>query len=493
MKWSWKARVFFSSLLLFGILGFAGESVSISVSGEDKLASALEEALALRKQGVTVTVSLAPGKYRVPLHLDGEGVPPGVRVGELTVRAEIPESVFFTEGILLPHWKPDTFRTRRHLVSWGSPNLRRHFLFMNGAWLTQEWVRERLDPWEYWISQQDGSVLLATPDAEATPLNSVVAASRKSESTLLIQNMSNLVLEGLVFEYDFAPEGGGFLSTPHITDSRNLVFRDCSFLRNQVGLRVLNASDLFFENCRFQYSAEQGLVFSESQNVTLTDVIISHNGHLEPEARSNLAFGFALVLRAHSGSFSLRRSQVKNNPGGIFIHNSGQSLLSLQDVILGYQSDFGISLVGGSPEFLMQGCRLGRNGGTGILVDLGEIPRASPPVQIVDCILFADQGGPLLDIQSGRVLLSDSIMESRSVDQDLLVLSNAGEFKGSRNLYFHRRRPDTAFNGASFPQWADNEFPENGSRFADPLFLDTESLDFDLSFKSPWFQGEPRE
>lgn len=489
MKWLLKVSLLSFLGFLWGVPGAWGEVLALSVTGDSDLTSTLKEALRIQEEGMDVTVTLAPGIYRTPLRLIGKTGPFDPSPGQLIVRAEFPGSVFFSEGIPLREWGADTFRTYRHTITWDSRNHRRHFLFFDGAWLSQEWVRERLDPWEYWISQEENALILAVPPGKVGSPDRVVVASRSSEPTLLIKNVINLTLEGLTFEYDFGAQGAVNYSTPQVVDSRQLIFRDCAFLRNQVGLRVLNSTSIAFHDCRFQFSAEQALLLSGCSDVELRNATLSHNGFLEPEARARLAFGYALVLRNLSGALTVKRSRISDNPAGIFIYDSLDAQVSLEDLVVGYHKDFGISIVGGDPEISLTRSRIGRNGEAGIYLDIqGGRNSASGLLKIKESIFFTERGGPLLTIENGRTILNTSILESRDPRRELFSLGSGGSLRGEDNLYYHTQNEDTAFNGLSFSDWRTDPAREKGGIFADPLFLDTEALDFDLSFESPWFQ-----
>ena len=489
MRWLQKVSLLSVLSLLSGLLGVRGETTALSVTEDSDLTAALEEALKLQEEGKDVTVTLAPGTYRNPLRLVGKTGSPRVPPGKLRVRAQIPGSVFFSEGIPLRDWVGDTFRTYRHALTWDSKNDRRHFLFLEGAWLSQEWVRERLDPWEYWISREETALVLAVPQGVEGSPGGVVVASRNPEATLLIKSVSNLTLEGLIFEYDFGSEGAIGYSTPQIVDSRQVRFRDCFFLRNQVGLRVLNSSQIAFHNCRFQFSAEQGLLLSGCSDVELTNATLTHNNHLEPEAGPRLAFGYALVVRNLSENLTVKRSRISDNPAGLFIQDSLGAQVFLEDLVVGYHQDFGISIVGGDPDLSLTRSRIGRNGEAGIYLDIpGGRNSSSGTLKIEESIFFTERGGPLLTLENGRTMLNASILESRDPHRGLFTLGTGASFRGRGNLYFHSENEETAFNGYSFSEWRTDPTREKGGVFADPLFLDTEALDFDLSFESPWFQ-----
>lgn len=460
----------------------------IPVRTDAELESALARALELQADGEAVTLVLAPGQYRTPLHLVRDTALPG-SLPTLTVMAEIPGSAIFTEGVRLKDWEEDSFRTWRHALPWKAEGSGPLHLFYDGAWLSREWVRERLDPWEYWVDLELGEIVLAVPVGSEADFGRLQLAGRSAEARLLIRNAAQVVLEGLTFEYDFAGNQPTLFSTPQIVDSRSVTLRGCAFLRNQTGLRVLNVEELRLEECRFQFSGEQGLSVRGSSNVGVKGVNISHNGKLEPEAVQGKVFGHALAILEPQGSHGVEQGRITDNTAGVYLGEVTGVEIRFENLVVGYHRGNGYTLVGKAGKTTIRDNRIGRNRGSAILLEQDFEMERAPAVRVENSILFAGrEGDVLINLIRGTFSLTDSIVESRAEGKALIEISGAVGYRGEGNLFYHRGTPESAFNGGSFEAWALDPGRERESRFADPQFLNTETLDFDMAFESPWFE-----
>lgn len=472
-------------LLPVTLLGLVRE---VSVDSDEALERTLEAIPGWREAGEAVEVVLEPGTYRVPLRLSGPELPDHDEPPRLLViRARIPGSVHFTEGLELNEWQTESFRIWSHALPDPVTEAAPLRLFYDGAWLKQATARATMNPWEFLVVPREGLLLVAIPDSAPVRFEDFRLAARKPGTLLLLQRMQNVVLEGLVFSYDFPGPGVQLFESPHIVSSSDIELRNCRFLWNQRGLRILDSSQVRLLDCHFQFNGEQGLAVTRGSAVEIRGAVISHNGRLEPQAQPEFAFGHALVLEDLQGPTLVARSRIHDNTSGLLVREGRGQSLRLQHLVIGHHRGFGLVLSGTSAVVEGSGLRIGRNGGPGLWIDATGYAD-SPPVRLHDCIFFEVDGDTVIEVRKGRLRLRESIVESRSAGGWLLRMGSESEFRGRGNLYFHREGQKKVFNGKGFDRWRLDPEREEGSRFADPQFLNTETLDFDMDFSSPWFQ-----
>lgn len=440
--------------------------------------------------GEDVLVTLETGRYVQGIRLVRPvGEPDSEGVGSITIRAGQRGKAVFSESKPLLEWEKINFRTYVHPFPEPLPEDSQLFLFYDGAWLEQRQRRIQIETWDTYLSARPPQVYLAIPEDAEPDFSKIAMAAREPEPLLRIEGFANVVLDGLVFEYDFAGQDNHFPG-PFIGRCRNVTIQDCSFRQNLRGLEVLEVDGLAIRDCEFRGSGFQGVLIGYSSDVDLVGLTITHNGQLSGRTRELVDSDFANVTIVHPrGHHRLARTRLSDGYAGVVVDEIRGGELLLEELVLGYHEGPGIHLEGSLGGVSVANNRVGYNRG-GALVLVGELAnRAGLTAEVSGNIFFQAEGGPVIRLKDATLKLQGNIVVSRSDSSPLFKLDGVAVYEGSGNLFFHRNLGDTAFNGVNFGTWAaDPDHPESNSAYGDPLFLDTENLEFDMDFQSPWYR-----
>lgn len=471
-------------LILLSVLPLAAAR-EVHIHTDLELAAALREVPVWRAAGEEVELVLAPGEYRTPLRLAGPVLPDSDEPPrQLTIRASEPGRTVFSEAIRLENWEQLSFRVWQHVLP---DTARSGRLFYDGAWLRQAADRERMNRWEYLVEPEVGTVLIAIPEGAAVDFSAFRWASGRPGGLLLLQRVENARLSGLTFAYDFPAAGTTLFDGPSLVSCRQIEIVDCRFLWNQRGLRVLDVDTLRILDSRFQHNGEQGLHLSQVSDLELRGLVISHNGRLESVAQPGLPFGHAVVVENLRGNATIAHTRIHDNTAGFLLLHGNGFAVRMQHLVIGHHRGAGLALAGRAPMLVGAELRVGRNGGPAIDLQAPD-PVGGRAMQISESIFFSASGDPVIAVGFGTLQLERCIVESRVPGGWLFRLDGNGSLTGRDNLYFHRDGSDRVFNGESFQRWTLDPDRDGGSRFEDPQFLNTETLDFDMDFSSPWFR-----
>ncbi len=478
--------------ILFTVPGAADETRVLSAGPEaGELETALEQAWHWKQEGMDVEVILEPGVYTKPIRVSGDRAGadgPEPEPGWLTLKAESPGTATFSEAVRLEDWEQLNFRTWVHPFALDTPDDGRVALFYDRAWLTQRDRRNQLEVWNVFIATDRKLLYLAVPEDAPWDPGKIRLARRDPCPLLHLEGVRKIRLEGLVFEYDFSSGRKARAAGPFIGDCREIVLEDCRFLQNERGIEIQDTIGVYMRNCEVAGSGFQGVLTRDTAGLVLVGTTLRHNGNLADTGGGG-AFDFAnFACRNPLGKVSISRSRISDGYAGLVFLGLNASDIVLSDLVVGYHEDAGFHFSGDALNICLRNSRVGRNQGAALRLSAQRTRGGGPELTVDGTIFFAGSGGPLLDLEAGSVNLSGCILESRSAEQPAIRVADGTAYAGSGNLWWHAAAPGTAFNGADWDAWTAKEGRETGSRFADPLFLDTENLDFDIDFESPWFR-----
>ncbi len=478
-----------SALGLLLILPMLGRTETITVQPvrgdlEEKVAQALN----LKHAGVDVILELQPGKYHAGLHLETfRGEAPEERdEGWLTVRPARNGTVMFSEGEIISDWEKLNFRTYQHRLARGVPGDGAVFLFYDQAWLSQRTQRIQLEVWDYWVDPEQHTIQWAIPEGAEPSWAKLVMVQRNPRPLLSLCGVSKVRLEDLQFEYDFSGVDSGDAG-PVVRGCDRVEILGCEFLQNERGLSLYDSSRITISDTSLRQSGGAGLALRNCSDVTLSGITLVYSGQKRLTHQSGAAIEPGLKVEQHKGAFLLIRSRISDGVSGVFLQSASPLDAEVRDSVLGYHEEYGIQVMAESGSFRLINNRIGRNKGEALWIR-DNLNGAAFRVEARGNVFFgAEDSKPLLSVNSGAYHMEGNILETRSMAHPLIYLGSNGRFSGTGNLYFHRNLPDTAFSGMSFMSWSSVPDRENASFFGDPMFLDTENLEFDMSFESPWF------
>ena len=225
----------------------------------------------LKKASVPTTVLIHPGTYRESIKLPIRDIKSDVKIvfqGTEKGKVIISGSDIWTDWVKQPgsniythNWPYDWGTVRNPWTSYDQKLdeivRRREMIFVNGELLKQVLNHNELEENSFFVSETENKAYI-WPSRDTDISKSIVEVAVRS-GLFIVRTRSNLEIRGLVFQHD---NSGVDDKAVQIHSSKNTIVEDCYFVWNNWG----------------------GLVFFDSQNITVRRNVANYNGAKGMEA-----------------------------------------------------------------------------------------------------------------------------------------------------------------------------------------------------------------
>lgn len=380
---------------------------------------------------------------------------------------------------------------------------RREMIFADGKLLAQVLSMQELKTNSFYVDEEKVTVYVSlAPD---TKIDDTVIEVASRSSLLKVDGKRNVTLRGLVFQHGNSPVG-------------------------ESAVAINGSSHILIEESKLQWNNWSGLEFRSTNNITLRRNTVSANGGSgitlwkvktllfeDNETSANnwrgakgKFYGWAVAgvksMRVHDGIYRRHRSTDNQTRGLWFDYDNVN--IEIDSAFLCFNFTDGINLEANEGPITIRNSTICRNeNGPGLVGShtrnvrldnniiygngwtqiriIGRVPRSSDN--------WENKQRMMLEI--GDWTFKDNIIVGRSAKQLLLELDDVGTTPFVRtliqegNLWYNSENTRVfklLGKDAEFSDWQQLTGRELKSMFADPRFVDGDSLKFDLLRNSPW-------
>jgi hypothetical protein len=308
------------------------------------LAHAISIAMQARALGTSAVITMSPGVYREAVSLNGI---PG-QTASITIQSDNTGQVVISGSDQWGQWQPLPTNPNIFFHSWpydwgtctvpaGWPTitplgLRRELAFVESLPMVQVLTPEAMQEGTYFVNENSGQILLWPQSGVDMSTADVEIGIRPT--ILRTQNISNLTLQGLIFEHatsciSTTPSGAVEISAGNNINISNTIFR----WNNWMGLQLFSLTDFQVENATSTDNGELGIDGYRLEDGLFSNVELSHNdwrsemGGLEAWEPSGGKF-----VETHRVSF--QNIQAISNAGrGLWFDTDNSSIVISNSVI----------------------------------------------------------------------------------------------------------------------------------------------------------------